>query len=376
MASHRASYGRCVRSSAIAVIVTVATLWIVTSHPAALGAPEPRAQSPLTALAPGFTLDGPFTHDNLTVFVVRGSARDARDYITLDEGLDAQTVAVREKTREGRDQAEVNTLEIENRSDKWLFLQAGDIVKGGKQDRTIMTDLTLAPRSGPQPLEAFCVEHGRWTPGANGLAFKGNPGIVAGARLKMAIQTEKSQPRVWQEVAAAEGRAAQAAVAAGAPPAPAGVGLSSTGTYNAIAENTALRASREGYVTALLPQIRKRSDAIGIAIAINGTVTSADVYGSPALFQRLSRKLLDSYALEGLLARDRAASAAVPTRQQVIAFLSKPSTARAASETVGASMRRSTRETDEVVLYEYGQNRPAANAAPTVAVVHQSYLKK
>ena len=51
---------------------------------------------------------------------------------------------MREKTRAGRDQAEVNALEIENRSDQWLFLQAGDIVKGGKQDRTI----TDGPRAG------------------------------------------------------------------------------------------------------------------------------------------------------------------------------------------------------------------------------------
>src|SRR4029453_11104779 len=155
---------------------------------------------PVAAVATGFTLEGPYTHANLAVYVVRGAASDTRKYITLDEGLAAGTVAVREKTRAGQDRAEVNRLEIENQSDRWLFLQAGDIVKGGKQDRTITTDLALAPRSGPRPLEAFCVEHGRWTPSADGLAFRNNPGIVSGARLKMAIQSEKSQPRVWQEV--------------------------------------------------------------------------------------------------------------------------------------------------------------------------------
>src|SRR6267142_1968264 len=152
------------------------------------------------------------TSHRLLSYVGCGSTSDAREYITLDEGLGARIVAVREKgTRAGQDRAEVNTLEIENRSDKWLFLQAGDIVKGGKQDRTIMTDLTLAPRSAPQPIEAFCVEHGRWTQSQDGLAFRNNPGIVAGAPLKIAIQGEKSQPRVWQEVAKSESRGVAAA---------------------------------------------------------------------------------------------------------------------------------------------------------------------
>jgi len=295
------SYVGCVRSSAIAALVILGTTWSPAAPWTALHASDQSAQTPLVALAQDFSLDGPFTHANLTVYVMRGSTSDAREYITLDEGFTARTVAVREKgTRAGQDQAEVNTLEIENRSDKWLFLQAGDIVKGGKQDRTIMTDLTLAPRSGPQPIEAFCVEHGRWTPSGDGLTFRNNPGIVAGAPLRIAIQGEKSQPRVWQEVANAEQQAVKAARAGGAPLA-ADASLSSTGTYNAIAEHKTLNANRDAYVTALLPYVRKHTDAIGMAIAINGNVTSADVYASAALFQRLSEKLLNSYALEGCL---------------------------------------------------------------------------
>ena len=379
MTSHRLlSYVGCVRASAIALLVILGIVWSASGSFTVRSTSEQAAPTPLAALASGFTLDGPFTHANLTVYVVRGSTTDAREYITLDEGLGARTVAVREKTtRAGQDRAEVNTLEIENRSDQWLFLQAGDIVKGGKQDRTIMTDLTLAPRSGPQPLEAFCVEHGRWSvaSGGNNLNFGSNPGIVAGASLKRAIQSEKSQPRVWQEVAKAEGEAVKAARAAGAPLA-AEATLSSTGTYNAIAENKTLSANRDAYATALLPQVRKHTNAIGLAIAINGHVTSADVYASPALFQRLSAKLLNSYALEALLARDASQQVTAPTKQQVIAFLSKPAAARVATETVGTSMQRATRETEEAVMYEYGHLNSPTSAKAGLVVVHQSYLKK
>ena len=361
-----------VRLSAIAALAIPGLLWSASGFATERqGSAQLAQQTPYATLTSGVTLDGPFTHANLTVYVVRGATRDARDYITLDEGLAAGTISVQEKgTQSGQDRAEVNTLEIENRSDKWLFLQAGDIVKGGKQDRTFMTDLILAPRSGPHPIEAFCVEQGRWTPHTDGMAFRNNPGIAASAPLKKAIQGDRSQQRVWQEVANAERRAVSAARAAGAPM-PAEASLSSTGTYNAIVEDKTLATSREGYVTALLPHLRKHPNAIGLVVAINGQVTSADVYGSTALFKQLSGKLLSSYALEGLLARDESAGKA-PTQQQVTAFLSKTAAARAVAETVGPSMQRSTRESEEVVMYEYGHS----SAKQGIVVVHQSYLKR
>ncbi len=320
-------------------------------------------------------IEGPFTHENLSIYVVRGTSTDARAYVTLDQGLSDRTVTVHEKGGgTGQDQAAVNSLEIENKSDKWLFLQAGDIVKGGKQDRTITTDVLLAPRSKPQAIDAFCVEQGRWTPSKDGLAFKANPGIVAGTSLKRAIQSEKNQSRVWQEVAKAEERAVTVARAAGAAM-PQSAALSTTGTYNAIAEHRALSGGRGAYVTALLPSLRKYTDAIGLAVAINGRMTAADVYASPALFSALSGKLLESYALEAVLTRDGRPVAAPPAKQQVTAFLASAAAPRAATETVGQSMHRSTRESGDAVMYEYAHVTSATSSTRRV-VLHKSYLKK
>lgn len=338
----------------------------------------PQSAPAVPAPRTSFTLQGPFTHENLAVYLVHGPTSDARDYITLDEGLTAGTVMVHEKgSGAGQDQAEVNTLEIENRSGKWLFLQAGDIVKGGKQDRTIMTDLTLAPRSGPQPLGAFCVEHGRWTPGGDGLAFSSSPGIVAGASLKRAIQSDKpdGQQRVWQEVAKTEERAV--AVARGTGGGLAGhAGLSTTGTYNAIAADKTLSGNRDTYVAALLAHIRKDKKATGLAVAVNGVITSADVYASPALFQRVSAKLLNSYALEALLARDATLQSTAPDILHVMAFLSRPAAARASTQTVGQSIQRSTRETEDAVMYEYGRLNEPTKGNDAIVVLHRSYVKK
>ena len=363
--------GSCAVAALCACVM--AGVWLAAGVPASLLASDQAAPAPAVAR---LTLDGPYTHENLSIYVVRGATSDRRDYMTLDEGLTARTVAVREKgARAGQDQAEVNAVEIENRSTKWLFLQAGDIVKGGKQDRTIMTDLLLAPGSGPQSIDAFCVEHGRWTPSRDGLAFTQSPGIVSGGSLKRAIQSDKNQSRVWEEVAKAEGQAVKAVRAAGAP-LDANGALSSTGTYNAIAQNKTVSGSRDAYVAALLPQLQKHENAIGLAVAINGKVTSADVYRSPALFRRLSGKLLNSFAVEALLARDTAQPVTAPGKEQVTAFLSNPAAAHAATETVGTSMQRSTRETDGAVMYQYGHVNQPAGGKRDVVVVHQSYLKK
>ena len=145
-------------------------------------------------------VEGPYSHGKLAVYVVRGPQADTRSYITLDEGLKSGAVKVRE-----RGSGEVNTLEVENGSDEFLFLHVGDVIRGGKQDRTIATDVVLPPRSTPVTIDAFCVEHGRWAADvASGMAFSLSDAMVSGAALKRTIQAEQSQRGVWNAVAETE----------------------------------------------------------------------------------------------------------------------------------------------------------------------------
>jgi hypothetical protein len=353
------------------LIVLSATLLLLAIVPGGGAAAPTTAQS---ASGGDVSLAGPFVHANLAIWVVRGKTTDSRRFITLDEGLAAKTVVVREKgSRAGRDEASVNELEIENTSDRWLFLQAGDVVRGGKQDRTIGVDVTLGPGSGPQPISAFCVEHGRWAPRAGGLQFSGNTAIVSGNALKMSIQGEKNQARVWEEVAKRDRLAAQK-VAAASPGEPAAVTLSASGTYNAIVDHAAIRGGREEYVRALAPHLGG-ADALGIVVAINGRLTAADVYASNGLFRKLSKKLLDSYALDASLrSDDRFEATATPRKDAVLAFVGAPSAAQVRSEKVGTAMHRRTREADGVVLFEYVES--GRGNAPAPSPVHKSYLSK
>lgn len=348
------------------LMTLAATLLILALVPGANGATR-------SVAAREQSLAGPFVHKNLAIYVVRGQTSDGRRFITLDEGLAEKTVFVREKGRAGRDEASVNELEIENKSDRWLFLQAGDVVRGGKQDRTIGVDVTLGPGSGPQPIGAFCVEHGRWAPKAGGMGFSGNTAIVSGNALKMSIQGEKNQSRVWEEVAKRD-RLAARKVAEASPGQPAAVTLSASGTYNAIVDQKEIRNGRDEYVEALAHHLRD-GDALGIVVAINGKVTAADVYASNALFRKLSKKLLDSYALDAALSIDgRPTAAQAPREDAVRAFMAAPSAAEARSEKVGTAMHRRTREGDGVVLYEYVDS--GRGNTPVASPVHKNYLSK
>ena len=300
-------------------------------------------------------VEGPYIHGQLAVYVVRGPQADARSYITLDEGLKSGAVEVRE-----RGGGDVNTLEVENGSDAFLFLHVGDIIRGGKQDRMIATDVVLPPRSTPVTIDAFCVERGRWAAdSASGMAFSLNEAMVSGTALKRTIQAEKSQRGIWNHVAETEAQVAMYVAA----PSPS---LSDSGTYSAIVDNETLKAKRADYVDALLPQVVAHVDAIGVVVAIDGELVGADVYGSHQLFQKLVRKLLDSYAQESILAGE-SPSGAAPELADVKRFLADGDSFQ--TESISKTMERRSSENVDAAIFEY---RVTGDARP----LRSSYVKK
>src|SRR5260370_9884933 len=152
----------------------------------------------LTAQAKVGTLSRPFTQGNLQVFLRRGDTQlEEGRYATLSEALEKKLVVIKET-------GNVQELTIENLSkDLTVFLNAGDIVKGGRQDRTVRDDLILTPQSGQVPLAAFCVEHGRWSGRGdeNPAAFSANTKALSSRKEKLAARYGLSQSEVWSGVA-------------------------------------------------------------------------------------------------------------------------------------------------------------------------------
>jgi hypothetical protein len=280
-------------------------------------APALAADSPA-----GGKMSGPYTYDNLTVYLVHGAGTVKGDYLTLDEALAAKKVIVHET-------GDVNSLAIENQSDQAVYVQSGDIVKGGRQDRTLGADMVLAPHSKRIPIASFCVEHGRWTGRGGGQSdalFQSSTAAVAGPKLKLAANANYKggeQQKVWDEVAKSQEKLAAnvATPAASAPPpaatppaatsvpdAPAQVAAAeasaatisggSGGSFQLTLENKDVQAAVDKYVDKLKSAAADSDDAIGYIAVVNGKVSCSDVYGSTALFKKLWPKLLKSAATE------------------------------------------------------------------------------
>jgi hypothetical protein len=249
-----------------------------------------------TARAKVGTLSGPFIHNNLQVFLIHGETQlEEHRYATLSEALEKKLVLIKET-------GNVQELTIENLSkDVTVFLNAGDIVKGGRQDRTVRDDLILTPQSGPVALAAFCVEHGRWTGrGAeNPAAFSANTKALSSRKEKLAARYGLSQSEVWSGVAEQQSklndnvsRLAGKAVDLRSPASASSLQLS--------LENKDLDSVKRQYLDKLNPLLNGKTDVIGFAYVINGEINTAEVYNNKNLFRALWPKLLDAAITEAI----------------------------------------------------------------------------
>ncbi|HWS99712.1 MAG TPA: DUF6569 family protein [Pyrinomonadaceae bacterium] len=192
-----------------------------------------------------YRLSGPYVHENLTVFLVHGQdSPNGKSFLPLEEALRRKVVVVHET-------GEVNELAVENLSRREeVFIQAGDIVKGGQQDRVLAVDLIVPARSGRVPIDAFCVESGRWEQRGPEVAtsFGVSPNMVASKELKMAAKSTRSQQEVWDQVEQSQEKLSASASADVRAPA-------SRSSLQLTLENDKVRESADQYVRKLSPVI-------------------------------------------------------------------------------------------------------------------------
>lgn len=242
----------------------------------------------ITANAAELRISGPYTHANLAIYLVHGADRFPRHYLTLAEAIERRQVMVYETSN-------VNQLQVENLSGQDVYLQSGEIVKGGKQDRVLQDDMILPSSSGRVDVPAFCVEHGRWTQrGRESVrAFAAAPSAIASPRMKLAVKASARQSEVWASVAAAQDSLAHNL---NAPVRSA----DSASSYQLTLEAPTVQRTADGFRKELTALAGKYPDALGYVMAVDSKVTGADVYATHALFRRLWPKLLESAAVEAM----------------------------------------------------------------------------
>src|SRR5262249_28235240 len=83
-------------------------------------------------------------------------------------------------------------------------------------DRTLALDLIVPPKSRRIPIEAFCVEHGRWSRRGDEAvtAFSASNNMLASKDLKIAAKARGSQGDVWANVSKAQKKLAENMVVA------------------------------------------------------------------------------------------------------------------------------------------------------------------
>ena len=307
-------------------------------------------------------ISGPYNSGNLSVFLIHAEPVPgggvAGAYLTLDEALASGEAAVYET-------GDVNELEVQNTSkDRTLFIQAGDIVKGGRQDRVLSVDLILPPGSGKIPITAFCIEQGRWSARGQESAqqFASAEKSLAGKDLKLAAKSKRSQTEVWNAVAETQAKlAASVGEDVAAPASPTSLQLS--------LENKKVAEAVSMTVAALATLAADHPDAVGYLYAVNGKISGGDIYASPQLFRKLWPRLLEASVTEAVAERSNGSAGPSIAADDAAAFLAAMDSAAATDQQLPSGVTLVNRETDKAAAFE-------TRSDSADGWLHRSYIAK
>lgn len=293
---------------------------------------------------PGGKLSGPFTHDNLTVYLIHGPDQlKNRNFLTLPEALEQKKFVITETQQ-------VNQLTMENLSaDQEVVIFAGDILKGGQQDRIAQVDMIVPPRSGQKPLPAFCVEHTapRWMRKLEGAdkVFAASPACIVTNNQRIATRYHMNQSAVWEKVAESQVNLAKKLDSAM---------IKVAESDSSLALSIQVKEVQDGaarYVNKLAPVLKGKPDVIGYAFAINGKMVAADMYGSHALFEKVWPRLLNANAIEALTELQKGKKFDPVGETTARTFLAKSSQGKQSTRDV-SGLRLVTTENPEILRFE------------------------
>src|SRR4029079_17005969 len=196
---------------------------------------------------------------------------------------------------------------LDNHSGNPIFVPFGTLLAGGLQDQVVSSSLFVGPGATGISLPVFCVERGRSVKreGDDETAFAVSDALIPSRVAKLALLSGASHSRatdyvrqigVWLTIASMkQGFAIHLEEPIQAPHAATSLPL-------ALAHPGVSRV-KTPYVEALASTAPAANDVIGAVFAINGKLSSAEIYGSHALFQKMWPNLLRAFAGEAGIAR-------------------------------------------------------------------------
>lgn len=218
------------------------------------------------------------TFRNMTIYPLVAKTAQGDQLLLLDEATGNGTIEIKE-----RGAGDVNNLELQKNSSKYpVFLMAGEIVKGAKQDRIIKNDILLDKDYKQYTIAVYCVEQGRWVKQSD--KFE-SAGVMGANKLRSTVVQGKSQSEVWSEVAK-KNKSLDAS--------------SSTSNYRASYESSPYKDEAESYISHFISLSRKNPNYVGVIVEVNNKVSNLDVFGDHDTFSSLWPKLIKAYSQDAV----------------------------------------------------------------------------
>jgi hypothetical protein len=285
---------------------------IATSLVAAAAAPSPG----VTLEAPSaYQISGPVAHDNLSVYFVRGQGTNAPVPLTLDEAVASGSAKIHVR------QDGSGTHLIDNLSTSAIFVPAGALLVGDLQDQVVATSTIVPPGASNVLLSVFCVEKGRSSArvGDDPSAFRIGDALLPSHMAKLILLSGSGgdanlrQVGVWLSArSVVEGLSHRLGGSVASP--------RSASSLPLALEDARVAEAQSGYVEALGWPVTS-GDVIGAVFAVNGRVSSAEIFSSNELFRKMWPQLLRGYATQAMV-EESLGSGPAPSTESVMAFLS------------------------------------------------------
>jgi len=250
------------------ILISSLSAWTAASGQVA---PVPEARNLLTTYLDWADIHPSAGVGRLRVFpiVLSRPAEQLRSVMSMRQALGRGVLVIEELAS-----AQVSSARFINKSrSAMIFLMAGELITGGKQNRTLRTDALLGPGSSTV-LPLYCVEKGRW----RGTGKFGAASAVVPQAVREKAAGSAGQDEIWSEVRRANKRLRSS--------------TASEDLYAAMAkpENARQLSAWRKKVVPNLPR-----GCVGVVVAHAGRIVGADLFNSPELFSAMRDKVLNSY---------------------------------------------------------------------------------
>ena len=198
----------------------------------------------------------------------------------------------------------INELLITNISEDTLYLMAGEVIRGGKQDRVVAKDMLVLPKSEKVALPVFCVEKGRWNYKKDAMQPFNEYFHVSSMQIRQAIQQSDNQELIWKVIEKINRKNEV---------------VSKTQAYTELAQSGVFRTQFMDYFGFFKDVFKEQKNVIGLVVVSGNEILGCDLFATPHLFEQKYNSLLYSYCTEAITSGD------VPNveRKKVMAYLTE-----------------------------------------------------